>query len=37
MKWFHPIESWETTHYMSNSHVGNFRDDTVVNLNFLEK
>lgn len=37
MKHFGPIESWETTHYTSDSHVGNFRDDTDVNLNFLEK
>lgn len=36
MKHFGPIESWEITHYTSSSHVGNFRDDTDVNLNFLE-
>lgn len=37
MKHFGPIESWETTHYTSNSYVGNSRDDTDVNLNFLQK
>lgn len=37
MKHFGPIESWETTHYTSNSYAGNFGDDTGVNLNFLEK
>lgn len=37
MKHFGPIGSWEAAHYTLNSCVGNFRDDTDVNLNFLGK